>query len=143
MRYIFKPRKARGLVAGANFLFAKTRPAILIVDDDLAILRTFTRIFEIKGYSVTVAEKGREALEKLRLRRFDVALVDFGLPDMEGTVLFRAIEKSSPKTVKIMLTGKTQLQDTVQGVDAFVGKPVDPERLFGIIEKLKDLEAEK
>ncbi len=117
--------------------------AILIVDDDLAILRVFRRIFERKGYSVAVAERGREAIEKLSCRRFDVALIDFGLPDMEGTALFPVIQKHSPKTVKIMLTGKTFLRDCVVGVDAFVGKPVNPERLLSIIDskvRLRDLE---
>ncbi len=119
------------------------KPAILIVDDDLAILRTFRRIFERKGYSVAVAEKGSEAIEKLSICRFDVAVIDFGLPDMEGTQLFPLIEKSSPKTVKIMLTGKTQLQECVVGVDAFVGKPVNPDKLLSIIDtkvRLRDME---
>ncbi len=119
------------------------KPAILIVDDDLAILRTFTRIFQRKGYSVTVAERGSQAIEKLSTCRFDVAVIDFGLPDMEGTALFPVIQKTSPKTVKIMLTGKTFLQECVVGVDVFVGKPVNPEKLLSIIDtkvRLKDLE---
>ena len=117
--------------------------AILIVDDDVSILRVFSRIFQKKGYSVTVAERGREAIEKLSTRSFDVTLIDFGLPDMEGTTLFPLIQKSSPKTVKIMLTGKTFLQDCVEGADAFVGKPINPEKLLSLIDtkvRLRDLE---
>ena len=62
---------------------------------------------------------------------------------MEGTALFPVIQKNSPKTVKIMLTGKTFLQDCVEGVDAFVGKPVNPEKLLSIIDtkvRMRDLE---
>ncbi|MBE3115940.1 response regulator [Candidatus Bathyarchaeota archaeon] len=84
-----------------------SKPIILIVDDDISILKTFARIFNKKGFSVTVAENGEQAIEKLKTTRFDIALIDFGLPDMEGTALFPLIEKLSPKTVRILLTGKT------------------------------------
>ena len=115
------------------------KPAILIVDDDLAILKVFRRIFERKGYTVTLATEGKEALEKLHMEQFDVALVDFGLPDMEGTKLLPEIQKSSPKTLKIMLTGKTFLEDQVKDADAFIGKPVNPEKLLSIIDtKIRD-----
>jgi len=124
-------------------LLLPNKLAILIVDDDISILRAFGRIFERKGYSVTVAERGREAIEKLSASRFDVALIDFGLPDIEGTELFPVIQKNSPGTVKIMLTGKTFLQERVEGADAFVGKPVNPEKLLSLIDtkvRLRDLE---
>ena len=93
---------------------------------------------------VTVAERGREAIEKLSTCRFDVAVIDFGLPDMEGTALFPVIQKTSPKTVKIMLTGKTFLQECVVGVDVFFGKPVNLDKLLSVIDtkvRLRDLEA--
>lgn len=115
------------------------KPAILIVDDDLSILEVFRRIFERKGYTVTLATEGKEALEKLHTEQFDVALVDFGLPDMEGTKLLPEIQKSSPRTLKIMLTGKTFLEDQVKDADAFIGKPVNPEKLLSIIDtKIRD-----
>ncbi len=118
-----------------------TKPTILIVDDDPAILQVFSKIFQRKGYSVTVAEKGQHAIEKLSDSHFDVALVDLVLPDMEGTELFPLIKHSSPKTVRIMLTGKTYLEGSMPGADVFVGKPVDPEKLLSIINtKLKNRE---
>lgn len=110
-----------------------SKPKILIVDDDTAILRVFSKIFQKKGYSVTVAERGEEAIEKLGVSRFDVALVDLVLPDMEGDELFPLINNSSPKTVKIILTGKIDQQERVEGADVFVGKPVDLDKLLNII----------
>lgn len=124
-------------------LFISSKPTIIIIDDDIAILRTFTRIFERKGYSVTVAEKGKEAIEKLSINCYDIALIDLGLPDMEGMELFPLIQKTSPKTLKIILTGKTYLQDSIEGADAFIGKPVNPDKLLSIIDtklKLRDIE---
>ena len=116
-----------------------SKPSILIIDDDTAILHTFSRIFQRKGYCVTVAERGREAIEKLNINCFDVALIDMRLPDMEGTELFPLIQKLSPSTLKIMLTGKTLLQDSIDGADALLRKPISPDKLLSIIDsKLKD-----
>lgn len=120
-------------------MYLQKKPAILIVDDDVSILRVFRRIFESKGYTVTVAEKGCDALEKLHSGRFDVALVDFGLPDMEGTRLLPEIQKKSPGALRIMLTGKTHLESQVKDADVFIGKPVNPEKLLSIIDtKIRD-----
>ena len=60
-------------------------------------------------------------------------MVDFVLPDMEGTELFPLIKNSSPKTLKIMLTGKACFDDSVNGVDVFVTKPINPVTLLSII----------
>ncbi len=117
---------------------------MLIVDDDASILRVFSKIFQKKGFSVTIAKNGKEAIEKLHTGRFDVALVDFSLPDMEGVELFPLIEKSSPKAVKIMLTGKVNLKNCIKGADAFLGKPVSPESLLSVIDtKLKQKNMEE
>ena len=116
-----------------------SKPSILIIDDDAAILRTFSRIFQRNGYCVSVAEGGREAIEKLRSNSYDVALIDLRLPDMEGTELFPLIQSTSPKTLKIMLTGKIPPEETVAGADAFLNKPIQPEQLLSVIDsKLKN-----
>ena len=113
--------------------------SIIIIDDDTAILHTFTRIFQSKGYVVTVAEKGKDAIEKIRCNHYDVALIDFRLPDMEGTELFPLIQSTSPTTVKIMLTGITLLQDNIEGADALLKKPIQPQQLLSVIDnKLKN-----
>ena len=115
------------------------KPSILIIDDDASILRTLTKIFQKKGYFVAVAEKGKEAVEKINSNHFDVALIDLCLPDMEGTELFPLIHDTSPGTLKIMLTGKTLLQDSIEGADVLLRKPVLPDQLLSIIDsKLKN-----
>lgn len=124
-------------------MFIHSKPSILIIDDDTAILRTFSRIFQSKGYCVSVAEKGKEAIEKLRSSSYDVALIDLRLPDMEGTELFPLIQSTSPRTLKIMLTGKMLLQDSIEGADVLLRKPIQPEQLLSIIDnklKSKNLE---
>ncbi len=116
-----------------------SKPTIIIIDDDLSILKTFTRIFQRRGYDVTIAQKGSEAIEKINASQFDVALIDFCLPDMEGIELFPHIQRASPGAIKIMLTGKAQLMGSISGADAFLGKPIAPEKLLSLIDcKLKD-----
>ncbi len=125
-------------------MFNASKPSILIIDDDLSILRTFSRIFERKGYLVVVAAKGAEAIEKLRGRRFDVALVDLCLPDMEGADLFPMIQDNSPSVFKIMLTGRASEQSSNRGADALLGKPIHPDELLSLIDsRLKDRDIER
>jgi DNA-binding NtrC family response regulator len=120
-------------------LFIASKPSILIIDDDTTILRTLGRIFQRNGYDVMVAEKGEEAREKISSNHFDVALIDLCLPDMEGTELFPLIDGTSPSTLKIMLTGKALLQNSIEGADALLGKPITPDRLLSVIDsKLKE-----
>ena len=62
---------------------------------------------------------------------------------MDGNDLFPLIKNESSKTLKIMLTGKTWLQDDIEGADAFVGKPVNPDKLLSIIDtQLKNRDTE-
>jgi two-component system response regulator GlrR len=116
---------------------------ILIVDDDTTILHCLSKIFQRKGYCVTTAERGREAIEKIGALKYDVALVDLMLPDMEGDKLFPLINQVSPETVKIMLTGNIELEDSIEGVDAFILKPVPPEKLLNIIESKLSLKPKR
>jgi len=120
----------------------ETKKTILVVDDDKSILRTFTRILQKNGYNTDVAETGKEAIEKSEMRRYNLALVDIRLPDMDGTDLLVKMQKTMHDAVKIMITGfpslETGLKALDEGADAYLVKPVKPEELITLIEeKLK------
>ena len=115
---------------------------VLVVDDDKSILRTFTRILQRAGYQTETAGNGKEALEKIQTRNYDIALVDIILGDSSGLDLLPKIEENSPKTVKIMITGvdTTEKRDEAckNGADAYLTKPVNPITLLSVFaEKLK------
>ena len=115
---------------------------ILVVDDDKSILRTSTRILQKNGYEIDVAETGKEAIEKVDSRHYDLVLVDIRLPDMDGTDLLVKMKKPLQSTIKIMITGFPSLESGVkaldEGADAYLVKPVKPEELLMLIEeKLK------
>ena len=118
------------------------KASILIVDDNESILETLSAILEEKGYRTDTAKNGREAIEKAKTNFYNVALLDIRLPDIEGTKLLTKIEETTPRMVKIMITGYAALENAVEalnlGADAYIMKPVDPENLLKTInEKLK------
>lgn len=127
----------------------KKKKSILIVEDDKAILKSLKDILQSEGYSVDTAENGQEAIQKSKEKFFNMALLDIKLPDMEGTKLLVTMHEDLPKMMKIMVTGHPSLENSVEalnlGADAYVMKPIKPEKLLALIkEKLeKQREAEK
>ncbi len=128
---------------------AINKPRILIVEDDKNIRETMKNILEQSGYETDVAETGAEAEQKAKTGFFNLALLDIKLPDMEGTQLLAKLHETTPKMVKIMVTGYPSIENAMeslnQGADAYVTKPVKPEKLLALIkEKLeKQSQAEK
>jgi two-component system response regulator RegA len=78
-----------------------------------------------------------------------MALLDIKLPDMEGTKLLVTMHENLPKMVKIMITGYPSVENAVEalnrGADAYIVKPVKPEKLLALIEEKleKQSQAEK
>jgi DNA-binding response OmpR family regulator len=120
----------------------KDARTVLVVDDDKSILRTFTRILQKAGYTVDVAETGKEAMQKVGGTNYDVALIDVRLPDMDGTDLLQPLRKKIPNAAKIVITGFPSMDNGVKaldsGADAYLVKPLKPEELIAVIdEKIK------
>jgi len=112
---------------------------ILVVDDDESIRKTLRAILEEKGYVVDTAENGKEAIEKSKTKFYNLALIDIRLPDLEGTKLLTAIHETTPKMVKIIVTGYPSLQNAVEavnkGADAYVIKPFNMESVLNTIKE--------
>jgi DNA-binding response OmpR family regulator len=112
------------------------KKCVLVVDDDVSILRGFKRILQEKGYDVETAETGHEALKKIRKKKFDVCLVDVRLPDMDGTELLLELAET-PETFKIIITGFSSEQAGKKaadyGADEFLVKPVSAEELLAAV----------
>jgi DNA-binding response OmpR family regulator len=66
---------------------------IMIIDDDLGMCESLADIFQEKGYFVSVANQGSEAIEQLRHADFYVALIDIQLPDMSGIELLKKLKE--------------------------------------------------
>ena len=113
---------------------------VLVIDDDESTRTTFAAILEDEGYNVDTAENGKEAIEKSNASTYRVALIDFRLPDMNGTELLNALRETIPKTAKIIVTGYPTLENAIDSVnkhaDAYFTKPVDYEKLLNTIRHL-------
>jgi DNA-binding NtrC family response regulator len=117
----------------------QTCKSVLVVDDDRAILRTFSRILQKAGFSTETADSGKEALEKIQTQTYDIAFIDMILGDSNGLDLLPKIEENSPKTVKIMITGadskEKRSEACKKGANAYLTKPVNPETLLAVFKK--------
>ena len=115
---------------------------ILVIDDELAIRKTLSLTLELAGYVVETAENGKQAIEKAKANFYNLALIDLRLPDMEGTELLATLKMTTPKMVKIILTGYPALQNAVkainEGVDYYLVKPVEPIELLRVIKEQLD-----
>ncbi len=111
---------------------------ILVIDDDEGVRKTLAMAFEEKGYIADTAENGREAIEKSMANFYNLALIDIRLPDMEGTRLLTELKETTPKMVKIILTGYPSLQNAIEavnkGADGYIVKPVVMENLLSTVE---------
>lgn len=111
-----------------------TRPAhILLVDDEISIQRAMAPLLRSRGYDVTVAGTGREALDSFARARPDLLILDLGLPDIDGGEICRMIREQA-ETPILILSARGAEKDKVaaldQGADDYVTKPFGPEELM-------------
>lgn len=117
---------------------------ILIVDDDEDILANLSDILSDIGYETVTACSGANALEKLDTageddaRRFDLCLLDFKMPGMDGVELLQRIHSRQPEMPAIMITAYAGDDGAQRAMNAgtldVMRKPVDIRRLLGKID---------
>ena len=121
---------------------------ILVIDDDESVRKVLVAALEDEGYVVDVAENGKQAIEKTHAEFFHLALIDIRLPDMEGTKLLSELKKTTPKMVKIIVTGYPSLQNAIdavrRGANDYVVKPFKMESVLDTVKRhLKEQQDER
>jgi CheY-like chemotaxis protein len=116
--------------------------SILIVEDNADARDALRVLLELEGHAVEAAEEGRQAIEIARAKTIDIALVDIGLPGMDGYEVARHVRAlGDPRPVLIALTGYGQPEDrrraTEAGFDDMLVKPVDPTALTDLLATLE------
>jgi two-component system, OmpR family, KDP operon response regulator KdpE len=111
-----------------------TRPVqILLVDDEVSIQRAMAPLLRSRGYIVTVAGTGREAVDLFERERPDLVILDLGLPDMDGSDVCRQVRERADTPI-LILSARGGEKDKVaaldQGADDYVTKPFAPEELM-------------
>jgi two-component system CheB/CheR fusion protein len=106
---------------------------LLLVEDNSDMRRMLSKTLQRRGFTVDVAANGNDAVAQFKKGKPDVAVVDIGLPDMNGFEVARAIrafEGDSNPALLIALTGYSQEEDRRQsqqaGFDLHLVKPIDP-----------------
>ncbi|UCB43810.1 MAG: response regulator transcription factor [Dehalococcoidales bacterium] len=108
------------------------KTAVMVVDDDIRILRMMRRMLELEGYRVITSPDGQTAIEIMEHDTPDLLLLDIMLPGMEGHTVCRRIREFSQVPI-IMVTAKGADEEKVKGLDAgaddYVTKPFSASEL--------------
>ena len=117
-------------------------PRVLVVDDEIGIVRLIQVNLERQGYQVETASNGAEALEKIRRERPNLLVLDVMMPEMNGFELLTII-RSDPALADmpvIMLTAKAQDADVFKGyqlqADMYLTKPFNPSELIAFVKRI-------
>jgi serine/threonine-protein kinase len=116
---------------------AASKPRILFVDDEERILTALKALFR-SGYHVFTATSGSQALEFLRRFPIHVVVSDQRMPGMTGVDLLREVKDLSPGTVRMLLTGYSDLAAIVGSINEgevyrFVSKPWNNQEIINIV----------
>jgi DNA-binding NtrC family response regulator len=105
----------------------KEEPKVLVVDDEEMLRNLLARILERKGYSVSTASGGRQALAYLAKGDFQVMVSDVKMPEMNGFELLKEAKQKHPRLAVVMMTAfgdeNTVEQALGLGADGYVAKP--------------------
>ena len=110
---------------------------LLIVDDDAGMRRSLRRIMKMRGYEVSLAESGREAIEWVRQHEPDGILMDIRMPGLNGVETYRQIRDICPESFVVFMTAYSDLVDEArhEGAVQVLSKPLDIDAACSLIEK--------
>lgn len=112
---------------------SENKTSILVIEDEEAERISLVGVLESAGYTVDGAENGVKALELVKKQFFDVLIVDYKLPDIDGIDLIKQILQISRDSVPILATGYSSLEVAVEsmriGAHDYMIKPVNIEEL--------------
>lgn len=115
--------------------------SILIVDDDVSMSKTLSAVLKRKGYNVTVADSGFDAIGMVKNNPYDMIFMDVRMPGMDGVEAFERIQKIRPDAVVMMMTAFA-VEDLVQkalneGAYGIIYKPLDIDKIIASLDDVK------
>lgn len=112
---------------------------LLVVDDEVQFLDSIAKRLELRGFEVTKATNGEQAVELARNKKFDLALVDLKMPGLDGKQVLEILKSEHKFIEVIILTGHGSLDSAVEctklGAFDYLPKPYE---LDDLILKLKE-----
>ena len=113
---------------------------VLLVEDNVPIVKSLQQGLEEEGFAVDTAADGEEADVKARTTPYDVIVLDVMLPKVDGLTLLKRWRAAGINTHVLMLTAKTTTGDKVAGLDLgaddYLAKPCDMDELFARVRAL-------
>jgi DNA-binding response OmpR family regulator len=110
---------------------------LLLVDDELNFLNALCQRLELRGFDVTMAASGEEAIETARSAEFALVLLDLKMPGMDGREVLRVLKKEHKQLEVIILTGHGSYDAEIEckelGAFGYMSKPFEFEELLKII----------
>jgi DNA-binding NtrC family response regulator len=120
---------------------------LLMVDDEVKFLESISKRLVLKNFDVTTAVNGKEAIESAEKGFFDVAVVDFQMPGMDGAQVLRTLKEKHKYLEIIMLTGHATVDSAVEctklGAFKYLEKPYDFENLVETIQEAYEARLKK
>jgi len=120
---------------------------LLMVDDEVKFLESISKRLVLKNFDVTTAVNGKEAIESAEKGFFDVAVVDFQMPGMDGAQVLRVLKEKHKYLEIIMLTGHATVNSAVEctklGAFKYLEKPYDFENLVETIQEAYEARLKK
>lgn len=113
---------------------------VLVTDDDPDTRQVFEDVLRAKGYRVSLASTGEEAIRVMEERPQDVLFIDMKLPTLNGLETYLELKKRNPKVIAVLITGYIQeVKDLVdlaiyRGAYTCLSKPIDMNQVLKIIE---------
>lgn len=106
---------------------------ILIIEDDAALARSISALLRAGGHAVDHVATGEDALAVIGSEPYALAILDVGLPDIDGFTVLAELRRRGARTPVLMLTARDALDDRVRGLDLgaddYLRKPFEPEEL--------------
>jgi two-component system response regulator AtoC len=125
------------MLAPKTVAVAVARPSLLVVDDELPVLKVVERLAAKAGFEVETCASGTEALRILMRKPADLAMVDLRMPDVNGLDLLRQIRANVPGCEVILMTAYAAVDSAVEaiklGAREYLTKPFDFDRLRDVL----------
>jgi EAL domain-containing protein (putative c-di-GMP-specific phosphodiesterase class I) len=117
----------------------RTRPRLLVIDDDQLMRKLLSRVLTSKGYETIVAQDGAHARELFSRQTFDLVLTDVHMPKVDGIAVLKQIRERDPDLPVILFTASPSAETAIGALQlratAYLTKPIDPARLLEEVEK--------
>lgn len=134
LQHYLQQQRAKDRRPAADSVAASSTQTLLLLDDEENILRALSRVLRRDGYHVLTANRAQDAFALLAKHEVQVILSDQRMPEMDGTAFFSRVKDLYPETIRIVLSGYTDLTSVTEAINQgaiykFLTKPWDDTQL--------------